>query len=213
MSNQHARVDLPLSQVTGPLFGSNLLEAFKQELITEPVFQTMFGVNGERIFHAKRPNMNETILPALLLTWKQETFNSGDSYFEGSLDGLIVLPITLDGDFNAKRRVGSLFQRFMGGRMNVFSNVPGLIKFGYGTQFNYEGLARFDGISAPAIQMTIPFKFDLQLVRLKSQYDPLAPLDNSDIGFVTEYLLKVTDVPTGQVLQPEGVMSVTGQTN
>lgn len=209
--NLESKVNYPAGLVQGPLVGENLLDAFKHELITESVLQLMFGSDGCRIFTKDRPSLNESILPALMLTWKQETFNSGDSYFEGMIDGLIVLPTKIGGNFNHLRRVGSIFQRFMGGRMNLFSKVPGLVKFGYGTTFNYDGLIRMDGLTAPVIQITIPFKFDLQLVRLQSPFDPQAPLDQSDIGFVERYILDIKNSDTGDLL--EEVTVVTGQTN
>jgi hypothetical protein len=212
MGNQDARVDKPISLVTGPLVGSELLESFKQELITENVFQIMFGIKGERIFHEEIPNLNETILPAMLLSWKSETFNSNNTYFQGFINGWIVLPVKLEGNYNSLRRVASMVQRFMGGAMKIFARVPGLTEFGYGTEFNYDGLARFDGLAAPVIQMNIPFKFDLQLLRLDvAGFDPSAPLDASDEGFVTANIIDFINAENSTLL--DEVISETGQTN
>ena len=212
--NMDKRVDGSLAQLTGPLVGENLLCAFKEELIKQPVFQTMFGVSGERIFDRSRPSLNETILPALLLSWKSETFTSLDTYFEGMIDAIIALPVRLSGDFNALRRVGSMLQRFMGGPMDIFPKVPGLINFGVGSEFNYEGLAAFDGLTCPVIQITIPFKFDLLRFQILTQgTDFSAGLDQSDLKFVEDYLFGVIKDEDKSVLIPEGVLLETGETN
>ena len=213
--NLNTRVNRPLEDVTGPIIGQNLLQAFKDAIIKEKIFQAMFGVNGERIFITERPNINETILPALLLGWKSETYNSYDSYFQGLIDCWVVLPVRLEGDYNSLRRVGAILQRWMGGKQfNIFEEVPGLIEFGYGSEFNYEGLARFDGFSAPFIQISIPFKFDLQLLSIMLPgFDPLAPLDDSDLGWIEANFTKYVDSETGDVLIQEGILDETGQTN
>lgn len=213
-SNFDTRVRKALDQVSGPLVGDNLLQAFKDEMIKEILFQVMFGSQGERIFIDKIPNWNETILPAMILGWKQETFNSFDTYFEGMINALIALPVQLSGDYNNLRRVGSMVQRWMGGAMSLFDKVPGLTMFGYGSEFNYEGTAKFDGFSSPAIQITIPFKFDLQiLAQTVDGIDFTAPLDQADIGFIEKIILEVHDAETNKELFAEGVLIETGQTN
>ena len=107
-----------------------------------------------------------------------------------------------------------MLQRWMSGAMSLFDDRnPGLTAFGHGMEFNYDGLAKFDGFSAPAIQVSIPFRFDLQLMRLQSPYDPNAPLDQSDIGWIESMSLGIKDSETENFLIQQEVLSVTGQTN
>jgi hypothetical protein len=202
--NQKDRVEYPLSQVTGPTPGENLFEAFKAEMIKENVFQLMFGTCGERIYTSSHPNLNESILPALLMSWRSETFKSNNVYLDGVVDAWIILPVQLKGNYNALRRVGSIFQRWMSGGMMLFDKIPGLTMFGFGSDYNYAGLATFSGTSAPAIQISLPFRFDLQLMRLQSVFDPAQPLDDSDVGFIESILLEVINGETNEVIVQEG---------
>lgn len=218
-SNQNVKIDDVISTVQGPLIGSNLLSSFKSQLLAQPVFSTMFGAGSftvDRVFIDQMPNINDTILPALILQWATDTFNSMDTYFEGSIRGLIALPAHVQGDYNSQRRVANMFQRFMGGPMQMFDPAvnPGLIKFGYGTQFQYDGLANFSGIQVPVIQMTIPFMFDLLQMQLQSPgFDFSANLDQNELPWIEEYFLKVIDGENQNVLIPEVKFDVTGQTN
>lgn len=215
MSNQKSRVDQPGAMVTGPLAGEGLLENFKAEIIKESVFAIMFGENGERIFTQTPPSLNETILPCMVLSWKSEIFNSNDTYQDGFVTANLMMPVKLIGDYNALRRTALMIQRWMGGTMSLFGDSnPGLIKFGYGTDFNYEGLAKADGLSCPVIQMNIPYRFDLMLMSVQVDgFDPNLPLDDSDVGFVEQILLKVFDQETDNILLQQGVLVETGQTN
>ena len=216
-SNFETRVKAPLQSVAGRLIGENLLQSFKNEMLKESVFQTMFGTCGDRIYIDKIPNWNETILPAMILGWKSETYNSFDAYYTGIVTAIIALPVQLSGDYNSLRRVGNMVQRWIGGAMELFDGdnlVPGLTMFGYGSEFNYEGTAKFDGFSAPAISITFPFKFDLQIL---NQYmdgiDFRAALDEADLGFIEKILLEVREVENQKVIFQEGVLVETGQTN
>lgn len=216
-SNFQTKVHPAIQAVGGRLIGDNLLQAFKAEMIKEDVFKTLFGPTGDRIFIDKIPNWNETIIPAIILGWKSETYTSRDTYYEGMVTGMVALPMQLAGDYNNLRRVGNMVQRWMGGAMDLFSGenlVPGLIRFGYGAEFNYEGLAKFDGFSAPAIQINIPFKFDLQLLaQTLDGVDFSGPLDATDLGFIEKIILEVHDGETQKVLLTEGDLVVTGQIN
>lgn len=211
---QESNVEAPIKMVKGPLPGEHLLEAFKESLATEPVFQLMFGTSGEHIFTKKRPNINETILPAMLLGWKSENYMSNQTYLTGFVDAWILLPVRLEGNYNALRKIASVLQRFMGGAMDVFSKCPGLTHFGHGTDFNYEGLAMFDGLALPVIQMNIPFKFDLNLMLIQSPgFDPNLPLDNNDVGNIEEILFGIKNADDNSDLIANDVLLNTGQTN
>lgn len=208
--NQTSRVDNAVSQVQAPLPGADLFLKFKSEMIRQVVFTTMFGGSGERIYIDKMPNLNDTILPCMLLAWKSETFSNVDTYFEGFVSMAIVLPVRLSGDYNALRRVGNMIQRFMGGTMNLFSGtnqVLGLTQFGFGADYNYEGLAEFDGLTCPVININLPFKFDLQLMQIQLPgFDLTGPLDQGDLGFVQEYHLTVIKDDNTSVLIPDGIL-------
>lgn len=198
--NRAGRVDLPIDKVTGPIFGKGLLETFKLEVAKEAVFQAMFGPLGERVFVAEMPNVNETILPAIELAWKRETFKSVNTYLDGQVVGRIYLPTQLKGDYNSMRRVASIFQRWLSTRFKPFTypENKGLTMFGFGTEFDYTGLATFNGLSCPVIQMTLPFRYDLALLR--GDYDPNLPLDNSDLGFIKEVLFNIFNEENKQAL-------------
>ena len=211
--NQKTRIDFPTDLVRGPIPGEHLFEVFKSEMVKENVFRLMFGSLGERIFTTEQPNLNETILPALILQWRSETFQSNNCYLTGSVSAWIILPTRLKGDYNSLRKVGSIFQRWTAGAMSLFDKVPGLTMFGFGAEYNYDGLVSTSALSAPAIQITLPVKFDLQLMRLQAPYDPTAPLDDSDVGFVEQYLLEVKDGKDQEVIFQQGVLITTGETN
>jgi hypothetical protein len=219
MGNREERVDRPLQYVTVPLAGEDLLSNFKKEIIKERVLQAMFGVNGDRVFITDHPNLNESIVPAFMLDWRQETFNSNRTMFDGTISAMIVLPTQLSGDTNGLRRVGSIIQRWMGGGLSLFdqtseSFVPGLVKIGYGATFDYSGLADYSGLKFPTIQITIPFSFDLELMRLQlGNFDPNLPLDDSDLGFLETMGLIFFDSENNTEIFTEGVSVVTGQTN
>lgn len=176
-NNLGSRVESPIDAVTGILVGDNLLSEIKKSMIQEDVFIKMYGSSGERIFINEIPNMNETITPCVLLAWKTESYSTFDAYFEGQLDCKLILPTQMRGDYNALRRVGALFQRFIGTRMNLFSSVLGLIELGVDSTFDYTNLAVFSGMSCPVIQVSIPYKFDMQKIIMAGGYDPSAALD------------------------------------
>jgi hypothetical protein len=217
IGNLENRVNAPLSLAQGPLVGDQLMSSFKDEMIKERVFRQMFGEEGQHIFtdRDRTPNMNETILPALLLSWRQETFRSNNVYLDGTIDATLCLPTMLDGQVNNLRRVASMIQRWMSGSMNLWDKNPGLIRFGYESEFDYGGMAAFgDGFKCPAIQIKIPFRYDLALMRITADsFDPTAPLDAADLLWVEKYLIKVIDGNSNTELIPQGVLSVTGETN
>jgi len=212
--NNENRVENSYANVSGILVGENLIKELKNEMMKEKVFQIMFGgEKGSRIYDNYYPNINETILPFALVEWKKENFKSFNVYFEGTISMTIALPVNLDKKIGHKRKVGLIFQRFLGGPLNLFDKVPGLISFGYGTDFNYEGVAKMDGFSAPAIQLTIPFKFDLQKLRADNEgFDPFASLDEADVGELEGMVLDIFKSEDNESLNV-GVQIETGQTN
>lgn len=219
MGNKSERIDRPLQYVQGHLVGEDLLANIKKELIKERVLQAMFGLSGERVFITDHPNLNETIVPAFMMDWRQETYNSNRTYFEGTISAMIILPTQLSGDTNGLRKVGSIIQRWMGGGMQLFDKksdswVPGLTAIGYGSTFDYSGLAEFSGLKFPTIQITIPFTFDLEQLRIQNQgFDPNQPLDESDLGFLESVGLAIFDSEANTEIIKQGVVVVTGQSN
>lgn len=212
--NFETRVKQAVDITTGPLPGSGLLQAFKQELVLDPVMKVLFGNNGERIFIDKMPNLNESIVPCLFLSWKSEIFMSGDTYLEGTVDAALILPTKLMGNFNELRNVAQIFQRFIGGTMNIFPLVPGLVRFGFNSNFDYGGLAAFDGFTCPLIQVSIPYRFDLQLLRIQMpDFDPTAALNEADLGWIEEFRGRYFNSENNETLIAEGVILETGQEN
>jgi hypothetical protein len=209
--NLSSRVKRAILTTTGIIPGADLFAIFKSEIQNEPVMRTLFGESCERVFHDKKPNLNETILPCLLLAWKNETFTSNDTYLEGSIEAAICLPVMLTGNFNELRQVGQIFQRFMGGRVSMFDKVPGLVRFGVGMAFDYTNLAEFDGLTCPVITIQIPFRFDLQLLRIqRPEFDPSAPLDAEDLGWAESFRARFFNAENNDTLIDEGVLLETG---
>lgn len=185
--NLENKVKQPLSEVTGILVGQNLLEVIKSEMLTESVFQKMFGVDGEHIFINSYPNINETITPSILLSWKNDRPESLNAYLMGDIEMSIILPTQLKGDYNALRSVGALFQRWMMSNRTVLNKVLGLLELGVESTFDYTGLAVFSGNYCPVIKATLPFKFDMQKLIQAGAYDPDEPLDSQ---FTDDILLE-----------------------
>lgn len=217
MNNQEARVEAPIAITEGRLIGSNLMDSFKDQLLKQKVFREMFGDGGERIFYKKMPNVNESIVPMLVMRWATDKFKSVDTYFEGTIDCAIGLPTRVDGDVNALRQVANLFQRFIGGPMQMFDPKinPGLIKFGYDTEFKYGGMFKLDGVSLPAIEFTLNFVIDLQKLNIDDpSFDYFADLDTANLPWIESYSLSiVANNADKTILIPQGVFSETGKTN
>lgn len=166
MTNTEQRVVAALNIVQGPLIADNLLTELKVGLLKEQVFKTLYGNLGERIFVAQVPNYNQTITPFLEFYWGRDTYTNFDIYFGGTINGRIGLPAKLRGDTNQQRRVATALQRFFGAKScsdMLHPQVPGLIEFGIGTNFEYDRLLDIDGLKIPVISFIIPYKIDLHL--------------------------------------------------
>jgi hypothetical protein len=214
MGNETTRLDIPLATVTPPLIGDTLLAQFKEALIQEPVFKTIFGNTGERIFVDKVPSYNDSIFPLLELYWKRERYENRDLVQSGEITGRILLPAKLQGDYNKQRLIAVAFQRFLGASQhNMFARVPGLTHFGSGMEFTYDQLLQFSGGVIPYIPFTIPFEFDLHLVRqLYPEVDFTAQLDAAVFGWVETYSLNVKSEEQVNLIGT-GLLVDTGQEN
>jgi hypothetical protein len=150
-----------LDQVTGGLIGENLLSEFKAAMIEEAVFQRIFGKTGERIYVGRLPNYNDKVVPLIEFWWSEETWNNWDLRQPGTLNGRIVLPTALEGDFNRFRQLAATLFRFIGaGQHRMFERVPGLVKFGKGMSARYDRMIESSGAKYPVILFTLPFQFD-----------------------------------------------------
>jgi len=216
MGNLNDRVVVPVGQIVGGLVGSNLLAQLKSDMVLQNVFKTMFGTSGERIFIAETPSYNETIFPMIEFYMSRETFQSFDTLITGSIMGRIILPVQMltKTDTNFQRALAAAFMRFLNSKKHsLFANVAGLIEFGANAEWVYDRMFVYTGVTAPAIDFTLPFKFDMQRYRLaKPEIDLDGDLDAALFGWVESYSLGVSS-DDGEVLIPEGVISVTGQTN
>lgn len=215
MGNFEDRVEQSVEKVTGPLYGDNLLSELKKAMIKEQVFQSLFGVNGERIFVEEIPSYNDTVIPLIEFWWKSETYASRNTYLPGAVIGRIVLPLQIDRKNarpNFSRKVANMFQRFLGGdNHNLFDVVPGLIEFGYQMIFSYDHLLQLDGKNYPTITITVPTKFDLRLLQLQlPEIDWAGPLDTEEIGLIETYKITIAD-ENSVVRIPEGVLVETDE--
>lgn len=215
-NNLVTRVQQPLSQVTAPLVGENLLQAFKdlmignedQQIAGQSVFRVMFGERGERVFVNDVPSYNDTIVPLLELYWQKENFESWDTYLTGSVLGRIVLPAMFRGNYNQLRQVAAVFHRFLGSRAcaQIFQTVTGLVEFGAGTDFAYDKLLRVDGLLFPTIEMTLPFKFDLAwFAQQNPDLDVRGDLDAELFGAIQAYRIGISS-EEGKTLIPDGTL-------
>jgi len=216
MANFSDRVLAPLALITGGLVGADMLSRLKADMIGQRVFQAMFGSQGERIFVDEVPSYNETIFPLIEFYWNNESVQSQDTFLTGTIKGRIILPSKLESksDINIQRGIAAAFARFIGSaKCNVIPNVAGLIEFGVNIEFRYDRLFLMQGLTAPAIDFTIPFKFDLHwLAQTHPEVDLSDDLDAALVGWVESYSIKVLD-DNQDVIIPEGVLYVTGQTN
>src|ERR1700747_2116567 len=196
-SNQLERVDNPVSEITGGIYGDNLLSQLKCDMLKQSVFQTMFGDKGQRFFIDSVPSYNETIFPLIELYWSKERFNNGNTIVSGSITGRIILPTTMDSkeNVNLQRSVASAIQRFLGSNKHeLFKYVLGLTEFGVDSEWTYERLFAFGGSNAPAIDFVLPYKFDLTwLQQQRPDVDLNDDLDADLIGWMEKYIITVTD--------------------
>lgn len=213
MGNLEDRVEYPLSKVTGPLVGGNLLDALKAEILAEPIFQRIFGCKGERIFTKDLPSYNETILPLIEFYWSRERVNNWDTLQTGAIEARIVLPVKFRGDVNGQRQIAALFQRFMNTRRGIFTTVSGLTELGVDTEYRYDKLLALNGLTLPVIEMTIPFAFDLKLFSQQNpELDLFGPLDGELVGFFEHYGFKLSN-EQGDVLIDSATLVSTGVSN
>lgn len=212
--NHRTRLEAALAQVEGTLVGSNLLSKLKEKMLTQTVLKTLFGNAGERIFINQSPNYNESIVPALELTWESEIGRSADVYHPGTIKGMIVLPAKFKADVNQQRLIGAVFQRFLESKAcNLFGDVAGLTKFGYETSYRYDRLLHNSGWDGPVIEMSIPVLFDMRLFqRSLENWDILADLDAGELGLMETYLIALFS-EEGDELIAQGVLSETGEEN
>lgn len=217
MGNEDTRVKVPIALVTGGLVGSNLLSQLKADMINQNVFKAMFGNTGERIFVAEVPSYNETIFPLIEFYWGNEIYQDGDCYLTGNIKGRIILPSKLGTktDINFQRAVANCIQRFLGSKKhNLFAQVKGLTEFGWNSEWLFDRLLPISaGLVVPAIDFTLPFKFDMTWLRRNQEdVDFDGDLDAALVGWLESIFIQVSD-ENGDVLIVEGLISETDQEN
>jgi hypothetical protein len=186
-----------ISQIAGGLVGDNLLAQLKADMILQPVFQTLFGESGERIYINQTPAWNEDITPGVEFWWRRESFQSGDTYLTGAIGGHFVLPGRIDtkSDPNIPRALAATFQRFLASNQHqLFAKVFGLIEFGVNADYDYSTMIQADGFTAPRVALNLPFKFDLLLLRQqRPEIDYDAALDADLEVLLNSITVNVTD--------------------
>jgi hypothetical protein len=212
MGNYDEDVKRPLSKISGPLIGENLLPSVKAAMLKQTVFQKLFGGSGDRIFIDELPSYNDTIIPLIELHWKGERWQSQNSRIYGTLTGMIVLPADLHGRTDQFRAIASAVARWIESNHGLFQAVSGLIEFGTNADFKYDGAIRAGGDIFPIIDLTIPVVFDLAIFRSENpEIDLDAALDADLFGWVEAYKIRIKD-ENGNVLMDSQTLSKTGQT-
>jgi hypothetical protein len=207
MGNLADRIQTPISTITGGLVGDNLLCQLVEDMTAQPVFQAMFGANGERIFVTQRASQNETITPFLEMTFQTESVQSANTYLSGSIGGLLALPTKFNGDVNFQRSVAAAIVRFLNSdQHHLFQKVYGLIEFGVNATFSYDRMVDYGGTVLPSIEIKFPFKFDLYLLKQqRPSIDFTANLDAAIIGMLESVSVGVVD-DNNNVLIATGVL-------
>lgn len=206
MSNFKSKVETAVNMVSGPLVGENLLIALKAAMVLEPVFRKMFGNQGERIHLEDPKNVNETSLPAMEFFWQRERVQSANTRQSGTIKANLYLPTLLRGNVTVQRKVANLFQRFLNSDHDLYDQVSGLIMFGKDADYQYDRLLALTGISIPLIEITIPFEFDLKLLRQRHpEINFNDQLDAQEWGWIESYGLALRDEDSSEVLI-EGVI-------
>jgi hypothetical protein len=219
MSGNHdTRTVQALNLNNGHLIAGNIMEAIKECMLLDEVMKTLFAQDGSRIFISDVPSYNETIVPLFEMYYQKETFRSNTAYFDGTLLARIVLPTSVQGKLQEMRRVGAIFQRFLGSsyfNANIFPKVPGLISLGYESEFSYDKVLQMTGFALPFIEIILPFRIDmLKLQNDDTSYDIDGPLDSDEIGWIESHLIKLAaEDDNQQVVTEIEVLSETGQTN
>lgn len=196
MSNAHRRIDNAQDLQTGKEPGNEILEKFKEVMLTEEVFKKLFGEDGAKISIDDSLNISEKNVPVLEIRIIKENFPTQNSYQTGTLEGRLLLPPSFKGGYNSKRRLALMFARFLRSPkyMQIFDLVPGLRALGTNFAADYSILYRVGSISLPAIRMTFNYELDpVEWFRTYPEIDPYESLsgesfdiDSSDFNFLVD---------------------------
>lgn len=203
----------PLKEISGILIGDNLLPAVKAAMLVQPVFQKLFGKDGERIAIKQLPSYNDTIIPLIEFRWGKERWQSQHNRIYATVIGRIILPADLDGHVDRFRSIVAAFMRWIESKHTLFADVSGLIEFGTDADFKYDEAFRSGGDIYPIIDFILPVVFDLTIFAAENpEIDLDGALDADLYGWIETYRIKVRD-ENAHVLIDTNVLSKTGQTN
>jgi hypothetical protein len=212
MGDYDKKIAQPLSKISGRLIGDDLLPAIKAAMIMQPVFQALFGKAGERIYVEQLPSLNDTIIPMLELKWKGERWQSQHTRIYATVDGMIVLPVDLQGRTDRFRSIAAAFMRWIESDHGLFAACSGLIEVGTNADFRYDKAIQCDGRTYPIVEFTLPVVFDLTIFRAENpDIDLEGALDSELFGWVEAYDLRLRD-ENGGVLIDTQLLSTTGLT-
>ncbi len=180
MRNNHNIKNI-VNSIVGDLVGDNLFDALKELILEDQVLSGLFGSNGERLFFNSNPPYNFKTVPMLELWWGSENKQGHDTKVNGTIDGRILLPTSINNRPYTKynRLVATALARYFDSDKfyRIFEMVKGLEAFGSTINFNYSKIIKFNNFDAAAITLTIPYTFDLVNFRRAS----------ADVDF-TDYL-------------------------
>lgn len=211
MGNFDKKVAEPLSKISGPLIGENLLTAVKESMLKQGVFRKLFGEKGERIYTDKLPNYNDTAVPLIEFRWKGERWQSQHTRIYGTVVGSIVLPADLQGRTDRFRTIVMAFTRWIEASNDLFKRVSGLIEFGTNADFKYDEAIRAGADIFPVIDFNLPVVFDLTIFADENPEINLdGALDADLYGWIETYNIKLTDEDSNVLIDTQ-VLSQTGQ--
>lgn len=189
MSSNQARIDTEIGKITSLLPANNLPECIREEMKKEPIFQTIFGPNMERVKVNEVTSYNDSALPLLEMNWKSDRPSAGLGRATGSLDCRFIFPNNLSGLFNVHRKVIMAWLQVIENRCSdIFPKVPGLIAVGADPQVQYGQMLLVGAMRLPLVTVDLDFLLDLQRFRSQNEaFDSTGTLDGEVFGYVEFY--------------------------
>lgn len=206
------RVTDSVKKIKFPLPAENLLFCIKDEMSKDSVMTALFGKKGNRIHVDKLPVYVANNLPLIEFYWNSETFpGSLDVLHSGTIEGRIVLPAKLVGDFNTMRKIALLFELWIQNQCSsIFRKIPELTEIGVPTTFQYNRILQAkDGFKVPFIPFTMGFLVDLQRWKNANDNIPLGEDLAADLlEEINTHIIKIKDDKNGDLNGAELTRSV-----
>lgn len=162
MSKATDKINDAESMVTGGTPGDDILEKFKERMLTENFFKKLFGEEGNKISIDDNYSVSEHNVPVLELRIISENFPSNNTYQTGRIEARLILNNSFKGSYFKKRKLGLIFSRYLksDNYAQIFEDVAGLRKMGTNLNIDYSKLYQVGSIALPGIKMSFDFEID-----------------------------------------------------